>query len=121
MAPNTLVNGSTTGEKVSLLRLLSDSSSGLKVCPCVWTYVNGKLVPRLFGGYFTDLRMLWIRFCCCTINHLHNTTGKGTLYQMDGSVFTGTFLGDEKLDGVVHLGDGIMRRERYINGILQGP
>jgi hypothetical protein len=65
--------------------------------------------------------MLWMFRRCFTANHLHNTTGKGTLFQMDGSVFTGTFLGDEKLDGVVHLGDGIMRRERYNNGILQGP
>ena len=46
-------------------------------------------------------------------------TGKGTLYHSDGSIFKGQFVGDEKVEGVVHLEDGILRRERYVNGILQ--
>jgi hypothetical protein len=37
----------------------------------------------------------------------------------DGSEFRGTFRGDEKIAGVLHLPDGIMRREYYVNGELQ--
>ena len=45
--------------------------------------------------------------------------GKGSLYYLDGSVFTGTFRGDEKVAGVLQLTDGIMIRERYVDGVLQ--
>ena len=47
------------------------------------------------------------------------TIGKGALYHSDGSIFKGQFVGDEKVEGVVHLEDGILRRERYVNGVLQ--
>jgi hypothetical protein len=45
--------------------------------------------------------------------------GKGSLYYTDGSVFKGTFRGDEKTSGVLTLPDGIMRRERYVDDVLQ--
>jgi hypothetical protein len=45
--------------------------------------------------------------------------GTGTLFHTDGSKFVGTFRGDEKVSGVLHLTDGIMRRETYVNGELQ--
>jgi hypothetical protein len=46
--------------------------------------------------------------------------GKGTLFHVDGSVFKGRYRGDEK-DGIgyLHLPDGIVRKERWLNGQLQ--
>ena len=45
--------------------------------------------------------------------------GKGTLFHVDGSVFKGRYRGDEK-DGIgyLHLPDGIVRKERWLNGQL---
>jgi hypothetical protein len=45
--------------------------------------------------------------------------GTGSLFHTDGSEFRGNFRGDEKIAGVLHLPDGIMRREHYVNGELQ--
>jgi hypothetical protein len=45
--------------------------------------------------------------------------GNGSLYHTDGSEFRGTFRGDSKVCGVLYLPDGIMRREKYVNGELQ--
>lgn len=56
---------------------------------------------------------------CCWFILVREQTGKGTLFQSDGSIFKGQFVGDEKVEGVVQLEDGILRRERYVNGVLQ--
>jgi hypothetical protein len=64
---------------------------------------------------FPDLRKGWQRMTHSTLS----TVGKGSLYYTDGSVFKGTFRGDEKISGVLTLPDGIMRRERYVAGVLQ--
>ena len=54
-----------------------------------------------------------------TTHTISSTLGKGSLYYTDGSVFKGTFRGDEKISGVLTLPDGFMRREKYVDGVLQ--
>jgi hypothetical protein len=60
------------------------------------------------------------RTCASLALFLLNKPGTGSLFHTDGSEFRGTFRGDEKVSGVLHLPDGIMRREHYDNGVLQG-
>ncbi len=49
------------------------------------------------------------------------TWNNNSLFYADGSVWKGKWQGDEQ-DGVgnLHLPDGIVRKQRYVNGRLQG-